>query len=482
MNGFKRMAESPNANISRKMALAVTGILAAAAAAAVFFVVVVPVRRESERGPVELETVLRDQRRNGFPVSPAKLQAPLPPPDLNAAPFYSQLAALMMAQHLQPEIDQLRPSGDDRTADINAVRGFLAKHRAAVRLVHEASSRPACVFVRSWAFGPWTRYPELPAVRAAAWLVSLESLALAKDCRYADAVRNQRLGFRIASHASSDPVLLAYYDSLACEAIPLRGLAAILQEAKPGSRIARLAVEALRHRPPAPDLARALAGEAIIMKTGVDIAVLGRTPPGFPDAASWAKTADETAAIGRSVAPPHHRSPESRRWVIGLVQAAEARQMEDMQQLIEAARQPYPERLRRFDMVAAAVQRRSRERSAFDALTHPGADLIDLGTLTITSAASTEVRVVARQRIVQAAAEILAYRDEHGVYPLRLDQANAASLLNPYTGRRLEYRRTADGFTVSCVAPSTDVPARATPKPLIFVFSQHVKQTVGQRR
>ncbi|MCA1595044.1 MAG: hypothetical protein LC772_01245 [Chloroflexi bacterium] len=452
---------------------AAAAVVIAAAALLLYLGVVAPVRRESDGGPASLKAVLGEEHRRGLPVLPAQLQAPLPPPQTNAAPLYARLAIVLQKHPIQAEIDQLRPPNDDWTSGppLPAVQGFLDRHQDLLALAQRAADRPVCGFKRNWTAGPWARFPELEAIHTAAWLIFLQSLALAREGRLQDAVRSQSEGFRIAAHASSDPVLLADYVGLACEALTLRGMAVILHDAGPNLPVVRLVLATLHHRPPDPDLARALAGEAVSVTTGIEISVLGRAPVGFFDRSPAAD--EQVGAFGRAMAPPKKRRVERRMWVIGLVQAAEARQLRDTLQLIDAAGRPYPERLRRFEAAAAAIRKRSRGRSALYQFTHPGADLIDMAALTLAGSAATEAKVVARGRVVEAAAVVMEYRAIHGDFPARLE--DTAAPLDPYTGGPLDYHRTASGFTVSCPQTSGDASPEETP--LSFAY-----QTTGAVR
>ncbi len=103
-------------------------------------------------GPATLAREQAAARGLGIPLTPAAKQAPLPPPSQNAAPLYTALTALLHAKPLGlPKYAEGMGATHSYTpAQIAAVRRTLAARPDILRLVHQAASRPQCVFVRDW--------------------------------------------------------------------------------------------------------------------------------------------------------------------------------------------------------------------------------------------------------------------------------------------------------------------------------------------
>src|SRR5262245_9754463 len=64
--------------------------------------------RQIENGPKDLAAQRAAARREGIPLKPSELQAPLPAADRNAAPLYLQLTRLLQEKPLDAETDPIR--------------------------------------------------------------------------------------------------------------------------------------------------------------------------------------------------------------------------------------------------------------------------------------------------------------------------------------------------------------------------------------
>ncbi|MCX6378402.1 MAG: hypothetical protein NT023_02845, partial [Armatimonadetes bacterium] len=146
-------------------------------------------------------------KRAGIPTTPQELQAPLPPPNQNAAPLYTELARILEAKPL---------SKDHKIIEYSAYRGVLSSEQFerlrralksrfdVVSLVHQAVARPQCVFARDWAMPYYVPEPETTAMRFAARLIAAESQLMTHDGKALEATRHLALNFKIARHAAFD--------------------------------------------------------------------------------------------------------------------------------------------------------------------------------------------------------------------------------------------------------------------------------------
>src|SRR5438034_3424435 len=89
--------------------------------------------REIENGPRALSLQRAAARREGIPLTPKELQAPLPPSEQNAASVYIRLTRLLTEKPLDPRTDRVRGSVGVRIAhtpeEIERVRKLLAERR-----------------------------------------------------------------------------------------------------------------------------------------------------------------------------------------------------------------------------------------------------------------------------------------------------------------------------------------------------------------
>lgn len=179
---------------------------------------------------------LREQRalaaREGIPTRPAQLQAPLPPPEENAAPDWVALHALLKRKPIAKERDQLvaglKAGRTLSPADLAAVRALLAERQDVMALIARATARPRCVFSRDWSKGPEVQFPEFATMREACRLVNAQSWVLAHEGTYDAAIAAQATGFRIAEQAAGDPCVISFLVGVACESITLSGYERVL--------------------------------------------------------------------------------------------------------------------------------------------------------------------------------------------------------------------------------------------------------------
>lgn len=395
------------------------------------------VRRFVAAGPANLAREEAAARQEGIPLTSAQLQRPLPPPSQNAAPLYVKLTKLLHDKPLNlPKYAETLNAFQTYTPEqIAFVRRTLAERQDVMTLVHQAADRPQCVFGRDWNKGAKLEFPEYPRMREAARLIKDESYLLARDGHYEEAIVNQARGFRIAEHAASDHLLLAYLVGVACEAITLAGMQSIMTQAGPNAAVDASVRQAVDAKRPRLSLRAAMAGEA-----GFDCLQFPKMHQaekmGLPAVLKAAGlTADQAHLVQASGSrlDPH-----------GLVDAWEADYLRRMLMLVRASDQPLA--LRRGVFEASAKQ------------TLPGSDPGEVGYVfgdillpVFSKIDQNDTRTQARTAVMLAAAVILAQKAKTGAYPDKLPQ----EFIDPFTGRPLGYRREGDtGFAVYSAGPT----------------------------
>ncbi len=390
-------------------------------------------------GPANLARQQAAARALGIPLTPAAKQAPLPPPSQNAAPLYTQLTALLQAKPLGlPKYAEGMSAFHAYTpAQIAAVRRTLAARSDVMRLVHQAPSRPQCVFVRDWSHPLAATFPEFRTQREAARLLQTESYLLARDGQYPQAVATQALGFRVAEHAASDHDVLAYLVGCACEAITLSGMQSILAEAGPNAAVATVVQNAVRTRQSHLSLRDAMAGE-----TGFGVAIFG------PMHAAEGQGVNAVLAAGTFPTGTAQSIPPSfqkRQRLHALIDAWETDYLSRMCPLVAASDRPPAVRRAAY---AALEKQVADDANAPDAVTHLFADnVLPVFSHIDENATRTQARVT----VTLAAASLLADKAKTGKFP----QVLPAGLPDPYTNQPLRYRREgANGFVVYSTGPT----------------------------
>lgn len=390
-------------------------------------------------GPVTLAREDAAARSLGIPLTPAAKQAPLPPPSQNAAPLYTQLTALLHAKPLSlPKYAEGMSATHSYTpAQIAAVRRTLAALPDVLRLVHQAASRPQCVFVRDWSHPLAATFPEYKTQREAARLLQTESYLLARDGKYSEAVATQALGFRVAEHAASDHVLIACLVGYACESITLSGMQSILAEAGPNAAVAEAVQNAVRTQQSRLSLRDAMAGEA-----GFGVAVFG------PMHAAEGQGIEAALSAGQMPTETVQKVPISfreRQRLHALIDAWEADYLSRMRPLVAASDQPPTARRAAF---AALEKQVAQDADDPAGVTHLYTDIL---LPVFTHIDENATRTQARVAVTQAAAALMAQKAKTGVFP----QSPPAGFPDPYTNKPLNYRREgANGFVVYSVGPT----------------------------
>ncbi|HLK55462.1 MAG TPA: hypothetical protein VKU00_02805, partial [Chthonomonadaceae bacterium] len=213
-------------------------------------------------------------KQAGLPTTPKELQPPLPPADRNAAIIYRQLTELMQ-EHPLSEEDKIAGAGVSRkelpSDQIAALRRAYSRRGDVGNLIYQAVSREACVFKRPWETGPDVKLPEYANMRLAARWLSGESAVLLHDGKTQQAIETQALGFRIARHASNDPILIAQLVAIAIDAISLAGMERILYTAGDRPEIAQAVQQAIEKEWKPVSMAYGMHGEIIM-----DEVIIGR--------------------------------------------------------------------------------------------------------------------------------------------------------------------------------------------------------------
>jgi hypothetical protein len=434
----------------------------------------------------ELAKELEVARRAGLPTSAKELQAPLPPEYQNAAPLYLQWAGLRDAKRVTAGDDEEVSKLIDFSvpdAQVAAGRRVVAEKPDVLKLIHDAVSRPKCVFVKDWSQGPAILYPELAYIRSMARYLSGESGLMVRKGKPVEAARNLALGFRIAGHVGQNPDMLHYLVALAVQRTILRGMESILLAAgdEPGVADAvRLAVEKKTPRLKASDGLRAQIVMALATADWLhrseaeqrrDFGLTNNKDANILDAlrtlmqphveAEDLKDKDPPLVMPMTTSMPSRNDPVAyERWVDeNKIQAVRS-----MRKIIPAADKPFEEANQTVRTVARDLLYQTFKDAAPELLkgNNPKVEKplppssASLASLFIMGCGNLIIArqgdyARARTDALRAGAALLTFKTKHGRFPAKLAEALFPAPTDPFDGKPLKYRREGAGFVVFAV-------------------------------
>lgn len=360
---------------------------------------------------------------DGIPVTPQALQAPLPPPDQNAAPMYSELARRIEARPNAPPIDKLSSNTLPSARQAERAGAALARCGDLLALLRQATDRPACVFVADWSDPNAVEVIKPEAVRSIARLLRAQSLVLASRHKPMEAVEWQARGFRLARHIAEQN--WGFSDSYFVESSAVAGMSEILLIAGSDPRVA----EAVRAATETGWKPRSLA-RSLKTRAGMNAVILEKLRAAGPAAIQPLMRGGS-----QSLKPMNAQEWDSFIDENGILMLRHSRE------IIAVADRPFQESM---PVILAAEARVQSDNS-------PRHLLLQLMDEKFAYLAEQRATSIARAEIMRAAAAVLAWRGRHGSYPSGLAPAISPVPSDPFSGAALGYRRGGSGFVVYSV-------------------------------
>jgi hypothetical protein len=375
-------------------------------------------------------------KRMGLPVGPKDMAGPSLPTARNAAPIYRQLFQRFETVSSAEKNDVGNLGRAPTAAQVEKTRKVLVRHRDILALIHRAAARPQCVFRRDWSQGPAMRFPEFAGFREAARWIKAESAAQLKDGRPLEAVKTQALGFRIARHAASDPILIGYLVGVAINAITLSGMEHILYTAGGDPAVADAVGQAVEKDFARLSLAHSFRGDLVTYLVYVDI-----VRKGGPGALKQL-----AGLTGWEENPSKANVPRPRNWDT-LMDANAVYLLRTVRKAAGAADRPYPEFKAVCQEISSDLENKGKNRDLSVLIATIALPMFD--NLPLTGAKSQ-----AQAGAVRSGAAVLAWKARHGAFPARLEEALSPAPADPFDLKPLRYRREGDGFVVYSVGPT----------------------------
>jgi len=359
--------------------------------------------------------------KDGIPVTPEALQGAMPPPDENAAPIYSRVAAAIEAKPLPPEIGGLSAPRLPASAQLTAARPALAARADLLALIRQAALRRKCVFAADWSNPNAIELIKPETARSIARLLRAQSLVLVSQHRSTDAVEWQALGFHVAAHLADQN--WGFTDSYFVESSAMTGLDEILLLAGDDPRAAD-AVRATIEQQWRP----ASLAAAIRRRIGVTLVILDNVRDAGPDSIK--------PLLKAVKGPP--QAMDGKRW--------NAFVDENATLLLGRAKRVIPLADRPYRECSGAISAMEEEVDSDANPNHLLQALMDekYGYMLDQRASS-----IARAAVTRSAAAVLAYRGRHGAFPSELGEALQPPR-DPFSGAPVGYRREGVGFVVYC--------------------------------
>ena len=398
-----------------------------------FFGAVVYVDQRSAR---ELAQVKAQIRAAGLPLEARDLARPLPQDEGNAAPLYVKLNNFYTAHPLTGTDrildDMLRvrmPTAPEREQLRQAVR----HQKELFQRVHEAANRPSCNFNRNYSQGASLLLPEYSRMRAGVRALTAESTLLLADGKPIDAAQNQALGFKIAQHAATDPILIANLVGVALDAITLRGMEKILYATGEQPGIGRTVDRAIASDWKPHSLKYGMGGEFILAT--VEIERLRQAGP------ASLKNLGGVFEDGFKGQAQKFSLQSSANWQ-KFLNRNETVVLREIAQTAQVIDRPFWEA---HPLLQAAEAQRDTRKNDSDFM---------LANILLPVYVQSEVKQAqnrAQASVVRSAACVLAYKQWHGAFPDTLNQAMTDVPIDPFDGKPLRYRREGAGFVVYSV-------------------------------
>lgn len=367
-------------------------------------------------------------RRAGIPTTPQELQAPLPPPEENAAPLYTELTKILEAKPLSK--DQKIINDSDHRGVLSPVQFELLRRALKSRsdlasLVHRAVARPQCVFTRDWTAPYYAPEPEAVTMRFAARVIAAESQLMAHDGKALEATRHLAFGFKIARHAAANR-LMGYALANSIDSMTLAGFQKRLYLSASDAKIIEATLSCVKNRYAPPSLSK-----QIKFGAGCDLVMFEFFRK---------KGARKGKEKYREQFMPGNKAASLKDWN-AFIDANSRAVLKYAYRLISAANRLYWSGESAFRAVRLEMESDKNPQHA----------LVQLSQTNIGGAEEFGTRSKAIAEVTRAGAFALYWKAKHGAFPDTLGDASSPKFVDPFDGKPLKYRKEGAGFVVYSV-------------------------------
>ena len=400
---------------------------------------------------IQVRKILNKMKQEGRPMSLAPLLPPTVADQDNAATFYNQ-AFVLMTEPKDPyvpnrkggtviptvaEIEQLKSFTDENTwtpEQKNRIPALVnsPEMRRIYDLLAVGSQKTICNFHRDYDRGFAMLMPELSMMRRATRLLTVRALVETQSGRTGQACDTLLLGFHMAGHLQTEPILISQLVRVACDAILAREIESIASvNSLPREKTEPLIRELAERNDDG--FSRALDAERIIA-TRMFLQRSALAP-------AFEAGGDETKGLFKFLPGPLGIA-----WTPFLKKDCVC-YLQLMDEMTVAGRLPY-----------YAIPARQKDPTAFERRIPK---YCVLTRLLLPALFRIQENTAAHQATVDLAVAGLGlnlHRSAHGGYPATLGEVTADvpqhCLIDPFTGREFVYRQSGQGFLLYSLGPN----------------------------
>ena len=393
-----------------------------------------------------LKAELRKLKASGAPLTLLEAAPRQVPPDENAAVLYEQaFIGLPWGPDIRKVADFACPEeAKGRQVSVQDIEEILPRYQVTLRLLEQATERPACRFPVDWDAGYNATLAHLVEMRAAARLLAANALVDADhgngngNGNGKQAIESIELILRMGDHLSPEPTLYSQLVRIHIQDIALTTLHRVVETSPVSVAEARRIYGTLRKIDNMRPFTRGLEGERCMGLWMFDAALQDRNEARELAEAGWG----ENPAIER-------RLLTSRLFGLWLPLLTQDKilYLRQCNRVVELSRKPYREVKHQYD----ALQREAQDAPKYAVVTRRLSPAFLLPTI-------SRDKAIASVGVAQYGMALRAYQEAVGRYPESLAELRAKIdwplPSDPFSGKDFIYRREGKGYLLYSIGPN----------------------------
>ena len=300
------------------------------------------------------------------------------------------------------------------------VAEYVADNNEALNLLHTAAQIEHCRYPVDYSAGFNALMPHLSEMRKSLFLLNLEAILHAENGQANSALRSVQSGFRFARSLAKEPSTISHLVRVACESRTASSLERIINRIELTDEQLGELSRCLYDAECASDLSRAFVGERCM-------------------GLSFFTAPQSMSSVGLESVPARPILAVCQ--AVGLVDMDAVIYLDIMNDQMEAARLPYPQRREATD----AIEKKLRTMSKIHVFAH-------VLTPALSRVITIEMRTIAHLRAAQVGLAIQRYRLAAGALPDTLAELVPAYLdavlKDPFDGNELRFKKRGAGFVI----------------------------------
>ncbi|MCW5941299.1 MAG: hypothetical protein KIS66_03650 [Fimbriimonadaceae bacterium] len=329
-------------------------------------------------------------------------------------------------------------AGPGKNVPTTELRTALRKAGPFLAIARRAANKPYCVFERDWSKPYAVMFPEYAVMKQAGRVLIASGWLAVREGRVSDGLTDLGLAMKVSRHAATEPTIISLLVGSALEAMVLSAATQMAAErpALASNQEFRTFVGQPR---PLPDLKNAFAGElafALSIDMG-DAEISKMLTGGGPDDGAPSVDRPTGDQMMRYVADPGTLNRAMQTRALQFWTAASA--------ALEGS-----DPLTVYRAISDLSAEYGRREARGDNLSYR---LLGILLPSLEGVAAQPVTMQAQRKLAGLYLDVLAFRSANGGWPLDLSKLRT-NATDPWSGRPLIYKVTADGFDLYSVGPN----------------------------